>query len=378
MIAFKVLWKIIKIPYLIVWNLWQPIKKLWSSFVFKWNVHVHLNKRVKNVYSQLENQKEKYIGVCHPEWLGVRNSTIQIFGDERIEIEELYNDKEALKIAQGILDKNKRMVVFSGFAYGWDRIARKLKELDPTVTVKMILHGSNALLAEDYDWETYERMLKLYNEKIIDELAFVKKSLYEFYKKKGYNVSFVMNDVIVEDKEKYIVKDKRNDRLKIGLYSSGDRWVKNSYNQLAAASLFDNAEIDSVPASERIVELGNLYGVKVEGDENSISREEMYKKLANNDINLYVTFTECAPLIPLESLELGTICITGNNHHYFEGTELEKYLVVSKEDDIMAIYNQIKYALENKDRIFELYKDWKENYSREVEESMKAFLEIKE
>ena len=188
MIVFKALWKILKIPYLILWHLWQPIKKLWSSFVFKWNVHVHLNERIKNVEEQLKDQKEKYMGVCHPEWLGVRNSTIQIFGDERIEIAELYNDKEALKIAKAILDKNKKMVVFSGFAYGWDRIARKLKELDPSVTIKMILHGSNALLAEDYDWETYERMLKLYNEKVIDELAFVKKSLYEFYKKKGYSL----------------------------------------------------------------------------------------------------------------------------------------------------------------------------------------------
>ena len=58
MIVFKALWKILKIPYLILWNLWQPIKKLWSSFVFKWNVHVHLNERIKNVEEQLKDINE--------------------------------------------------------------------------------------------------------------------------------------------------------------------------------------------------------------------------------------------------------------------------------------------------------------------------------
>ena len=103
----------------------------------------------------------------------------------------------------------------------------------------------------------------------------------------------------------------------------------------------------------------------------------MLKRIANNDVNVYVTFTECAPLIPLESLELGVPCITGDNHHYFEGTKLEKYLVVSKEDNIIEIYNQIMKALQNKEEILKEYKLWKKDYDLLAKKSVENFLKIK-
>ena len=97
--------------------------------------------------------------------------------------------------------------------------------------------------------------------------------------------------------------------------------------------------------------------------------------MAKNDINFYVTFTECAPLIPLESLELGVPCITSNNHHYWKDTKLEKYLVVEKADNVNAIYKKASYCLEHKDEVLELYKDWKKNNDKESIDSVKKFLE---
>ena len=220
-------------------------------------------------------------------------------------------------------------------------------------------------------------MLSLYNKGKIDELGFVKKSLYEFYKAKGYRASFLMNDVKIENKEKYLPsKSDLSPKLKIGIYSSGNRWVKNVYNQLSAISLFKDAEVDCIPITSKISTISRLYEINLSGEDHGIPKEELYKRMAANDINVYVTFTECAPLIPLESLELGTICITGDNHHYFEGSELEKYLVVSKEDDIMAIYEKMKYALENREKILDLYKEWKKDYAKKAKESVENFLKI--
>ena len=45
------------------------------------------------------------------------------------------------------------------------------------------------------------------------------------------------------------------------------------------------------------------------------------------DVVLYVTFSECAPMLPIESLDAGTICIMGHNHHYFKDSKLHDYLV---------------------------------------------------
>ena len=98
------------------------------------------------------------------------------------------------------------------------------------------------------------------------------------------------------------------------------------------------------------------------------------ERMAKNDINFYVTFSECAPLIPLESLELGVPCITGNNHHYWEGTELEKYLVVNENDNVISIYVKAKYCLENKEKVIKIYKDWKKEYDKNSKKSVERFI----
>ena len=98
--------------------------------------------------------------------------------------------------------------------------------------------------------------------------------------------------------------------------------------------------------------------------------------MAKRDVVLYVTFSECAPMLPIESLETGTICIMGNNHHYFKGSKLHDYLVVEREDDLDEIVRKIKNALENKEEILRLYKAWKVENDNESAKSVEEFLKM--
>lgn len=346
---------------------------MWAS------IHLHINKRVEKIKNTLANEKEEnYVAIHHPEWIGVSNSTKDNFKCT-IAIREVYTEKEARKIAKVLVNSNKKMIIFNAFAFGWDKIAENIKELNKNIIIKVLWHGSHALLSEYYDGKAFKLLMELYNNGIVDEIGFVKKSLYEFYKRKGYRVSFLMNTVKIEHPEKYKNQKQlgENTKIKVGLYSSGDRWVKNTYNQISAISLIDDVVMDAVPLSDNIISFSKLFNIEYTGEKKSVKREDMLKRIANNDINVYVTFTECAPLIPLESLELGVPCITGNNHHYFEGSKLEKYLVVNKEDNIIEIYNQIIYALKNKDEILKEYKIWKEKYDIEARKSVEEFLKIK-
>lgn len=358
------------------WRFMKRIKSIFNSLALVYSIYFHRNKRISRIKENLCTQKDNYLAICHPEWIGVKNATKYTFGNNVLEVREQYTKKEAKMIAQEIINAGKKLVVFNAFANGWEKIVIALKEIKPTIKIKLLIHGSNALLSEEYDWNVYNIMLDLYGKGKVDEIGFVKKSLYEFYKAKGYNTSFLMNDIYIEDKEKYIVQDKNNEFLKVGLYASGDRWVKNTYNQLSAISLLKNTKLDCIPINNKIATISRRYDINLTGVNKTVPKEELYKRMASNDINVYVTFTECAPLIPIESLELGTVCITGDNHHYFAGTELEKYLVVSKEDDIMEIYNKINYALENKEKILDLYKKWKVEYSKKAQESINNFLNI--
>ena len=161
---------------------------------------------------------------------------------------------------------------------------------------------------------------------------------------------------------------------RIGVYASGDRWVKNFYNQLCAASLMDNVKVECTPLSTKTLLFAELIHLDVEGEGKPMPRKELLRRMAGNDLNLYVTFTECAPLIPLESLELGVPCLTGNNHHYWEGTELGEYLIVDEADDVNKIHDKMEKCVANREKILRLYREWKKEYDVEARKSVEDFL----
>lgn len=337
----------------------------------------------KNMTMELENYKaewmkkdfQDYVVFYHKDWLGTSISAKELFNNT-FGIRDLSEQKCIDFLAEKIVEKKFRMVVFSAFAGGWEKLIRAVREKDKDVVIKVIWHGSNCMNIEEYDWEMFESLFRLLNLGIIQKIAFVKKSMYEFYKKKGYNVEFLMNTLSL-DSEKYNVNSiEKSEKTKIGVYASGDRWVKNFYNQLCAASLVENVKVECTPLVMKTLQFAEIINLEIEGQGKPMPREQLLQKMAHNDLNLYVTFTECAPLIPLESMELGVPCITGNNHHYWEGTELEEYLVVDAADDVNKIYEKIEKCLDNKEKIMQLYKEWKCQYDLEAEKCLKHFMEI--
>ena len=98
------------------------------------------------------------------------------------------------------------------------------------------------------------------------------------------------------------------------------------------------------------------YNINLSGGYGDLPKEELYKKLASNDINLNISLLDETGLLPLESFELGTVSIVGGNFEQFDGSELEKYVVVQQEDNIKAIYDKLQYAIEHKKEILDAYK----------------------
>ena len=370
-ILLKTYYKLCKIKNYIIGFIKRRL--LWIKT--KYSIHFKYKKRVEHIKKIIEKNNNNYIMIYHPDWIGLSNVAKDNF-KSLLPLKEQYTQKEAYGIANEIYKKGFKLVIFNGFADGWELIIYSLRNLNPDIKIKVLWHGSNALLTEEYDYKAFMKLLNMNKNKVIDEIGFVKKSMYEFYIKKGYNCSFVMNYIEIKNKDKFINKANLTNKMKVGLYCSGNRWVKNVYNQISAVSLIDGAILDCIPLSFNIREFANSIDLDITGFEKNLSREELFSRILQNDVNLYVTFTECAPLLPLESLELGIPCITGDNHHYFEGTELEKYLVVDKEDNIMEIYKKIIFARENKELILKLYSEWKTKYNTEAKKSLVNFINI--
>lgn len=334
----------------------------------------------------LDNYKNKnidYIILHNPRWMGVTSATKELF-ENLVPLQGTYTASQVDLIAKKISELNINQVIFSAFEFGFDNLARKIKQLEPNIKIKLFWHSShsqiNGQLVDAMNWKTNLKVIKLHREGIIDVFGTCKESLVNFYKSQGFKTAFIQNTVRLNDDIKQeinkVKKENTTEKIKIGLYAAGMDWRKNMFNQIAGASLVENSVVDSVPLNFEGQVFASKIGLEMTGLDKGVKREELLKRMASNNINLYVTFSECAPMLPIESMEVGTICLTGNNHHYFKDTELEKYLVVSREDDVVAIADKVKYALENKEEIFKLYKAWKENYDIISKKSVQEFLDM--
>lgn len=347
----------------------RHVKKIFTIFKYP-------KKSVKLVLEEIKKYNSKeYIVFYNPECIGIMNATKEIF-DNTIPLAEIFNKKEIEDIAEELSKSNIKQIIFATQAHGYKALAEKIKEKNSKIIIKFMWHGSHSLFVNRDEEYFLESILDLEKRGIVTSIGFLKESMAKYYSLKGYNSYFVMNTVNTIKEAK---SDIKRDEIKVGIYSSGDRWEKNTYNQLSACSLVDkNIIVDSIPATELFKSYCKLMNIKyVEDLKTSVSRDELVDRMSKNTINLYVTFTECAPMIPLESMQVGVPCIVGDNNHYFTNTNLEKYLVVKSEDSIDEIAEKIKLCIENRDEIMRLYKEWKKEYDLKSKESVNRFLSIK-
>lgn len=351
------------------------IKKIYNWARMKYSIYINRGKRIKRLITELANIKSDYITICHPEKVKENEQIDTLFDENTIFIREMHTKKEAKLVAQTIINSGKKMIIFNSYTPGWEMIMSELKALKGNIICKILVYGGNGILAEDENWEFWHKITDLYNKGYIDEFGFFKKSLCDFYQTKGFKTKHLIKYVDIKSKEKYI-KDEEKKSIKVGIYEAYDTTIKNSYNQLCAVSLLENAKLEYFPINYKVTMFARKFNINLIGGYGELSKEEIYKKMANNDINLNVSLVDEDNLLPLESLELGTISIVGSNFELFKNSELEKYIVVKEDDNITEIYNKIQYALEYKTEILDLYKKWKKKNILDAKEKVKEFIAI--
>ena len=328
-------------------------------------------KRIEKTKNEIRNNNsDDYLVFYNSSWFGVTSATKELF-DNLVDCAELYRKKDIKEIAYEILNKKVKQIVFSSFAIGWKDLVIYLKKKNPKIKIKTYWHGSHSQVLDNYGWERNKEIIMLHKNGFVDLMATCKKSLLNFYKNQGYNAMFITNKVTIEKPN-----EKKDKKIRIGLYAAKcDDWRKNMFSQLAAASKIKDAIVDMVPLNDTAIEFAKLLNLKVEGTTKPLPRHELIKRMSKNIINMYVTYSECAPMLPLESMEAGVVCITGNNHHYFNGSKLEKYLVINNEEDINEITEKIELAIKNEKEILKLYEEFSNKNKLDAKKMVADFLD---
>lgn len=355
------------------------LKPAFSYKEYKYKNDEKHKKLIKSTLDNLKKYKNKdYVAFHNPEWTGVSNATIELF-ENSIPCGELINRKEIKEVCNAIVDNNIKEVIFSGFCIGWYKLAKKL--YDEGIVVKTFFHGSHSQYLDKYGWKMNNQIYSLERKGIVKEMAFCKESIINFYKDKGCNVTFLRNLVNID----YNIKKTTNksDEFKIGIYAVKPTvFHKNVFTDLASIyfvkqKLKDKKVIaDVVPNSDSVEAFCHFLDIELTGINEGVPRKELLKRMSKCDITLYVTFLECAPMLPLESFYVGTPCITGNNHHYFKGTELEKYLVVTNEEDATKIADKVLLCMNNRDKVLSLYSKFSDYNLKEGKRLVKEYLSI--
>lgn len=332
--------------------------------------------RINKTIKEIEKKKNsEYIVIYNTDWLGVTSATTELF-ENRIDCGEVYRKQDAKRIANTILNAQIKQVIFSSFAIGYKEIIANIKNKKHNIKIKTYWHGSHSQVLDTYGWKRNMEIINLHKKGLIDVMASCKYSLQDFYKKEGYKSYFLTNKVILPDNFKNS-KNNKNNEIRIGIYAANcSDWRKNMFSQIAAVSLIKDAIIDMVPLNETAKKFASIIGVKMEGVEKALNREELLKRMANNSVNLYVTFSECAPMLPLESFEVDVPCITGNNHHYFQNSILEELVVVNNEENPLEIKEKIMNCINNKNKIMNEYKLFRKKNLKISEKQIKEFIEM--
>ena len=352
-----------------------------STMKYKITHHKEVKKQKKEYSQRAEEaieiikqyQGKDYIVFYNPTWLGVAASTKGLF-QNIVPLEHVYRKKDIQKITKTILESNIKSVIFSQICDGWTATIEEIKKGNSDIQIKVIWHGNCYEYFSDFTWNLNKEVMKLYNQEKINCFAFVRSTMYEFYQKVGFKSYYLQNNVHKENAGK--IASNQNEKIKIGIYNADTRELKNIYTALSAMKLVPNAVADVVPINKGAKQFTEILNLETTSINDYIPNEELMKRIQKNDINIYPTFTENAPMFPLESFEMGVPCLLGNNNDYFVGTKLGEYVILEREDDAVYIKDKIMTALEHREEIMKLYREWKKEFDEKCESLVEKFVKI--
>lgn len=332
------------------------------------------NQRINEAIEIINKYKGKdYIVFYNPTWLGVAASTIGLF-ENNVPLEQVFGKKNIKKISEAVVNNNIKTVIFSQIVDGWTDIIEEIKVTKPEKDIKVIWHGNCYEFFSDYTWNLNKKVMELYNQGKINCFGFVRSTMYEFYKAVGFKSCYLQNNVHKENAGEIAIN--KNEKIKIGIYNADSRELKNIYTALSAMKLVPNSVADVVPINDGAKEFTEILGLETTSINDYIPNQELMERIQKNDINIYPTFTENAPMFPLESFEMGVPCLLGNNNDYFVGTKLGEYVILEKEDDASYIKDKIILVLNNKEEVMDLYKEWKKAFDKKCESYVDEFIKM--
>jgi len=329
--------------------------------------------RLNVSFAQNESSLNAPIAVVNPDWRGIYSSTKNLF-DYVLEIPDNLDEESGLSYARILAETGGPVVVIQGFPHSYHHLVMSLRRLAPKIRIAVLWHGTFLQHHYDFDWQSFRSIDRLYREGIIWKVGFVKQRMAEVMANRGIRTGFVRN--FVRD-----IPERPSDPLPGGLHFG--MWflysgpLKNQLTMLAAISTFSSSKVHISGVDERLIEFIRFMEIGSHILDKPVDQQLMKFHLSQMHLNLYVTLTECAPMLPLESLSVGVPCLMGPSNYYFDDHDyLRERLIVPQPDDAGLIAHYMQRALEERSDIIAAYKKFAPDYNRLAMQSLADFVEL--
>ena len=338
------------------------------------NESTALSEEERVLCERVQADPRKMLAVYPPRWTGIRNSTQSIFSVHAPLPEKLTTGSRD-RFLNLIDESGCESLVLSGGALDHLHLARELNDRSPKTKIRVLWHGNYMQASEDYAWRGMRLMTDLARRGQVHALGFVKEGMSELMEQQGLRSGFVLNyiDAIPEAPSKHA-----DGGPHFGMWISNEGWRKMPYAMAAGAARVPGANLHFNGERKRLVEFSRIIGLKTQAHgEGLFDASELAKWMRLMHLNLYVTLSECCPMVPLESLSLGAPCLIGPTSHLFRDDRyLFDRLVVPFPDSSESIYEKTMQALEERDEIVEAYRAYAPGYNLRAKKSVEGFLDL--
>jgi hypothetical protein len=312
------------------------------------------------------------IALLHPDWRGVASSARNLF-PVSLAIDDIVTPNNAPEIANLLLDSGCRRLVIHSFPLSYIHLIDALHRMDRSVEIFAVWYSSFLQASERYGWRSFRAVKELTAHGHIRKLGFAKAGMAEVMNRMGIPAGLVLSTVPKIPAGPSLPNE---GGPHLGLYAVRLAiWRKLPYAMLAATTAIPGAVVHVSGADQRVEDFVRELDIQAEVRRRPIPQEEIGAALARMHVNLYVTLSECCPMLPLESLSEGAPCLIGPNSHLFEEDQyLFDRLVVPFPDrnDVIGWY--IERAIDERDEIIAAYRRYVRSYNERSQEALHEFL----
>jgi hypothetical protein len=300
------------------------------------------------------------VAVVEPEWRGVYSSMANLF-------------PTCLPVLDG-LTKHSAAHVADLIVQTGAHLLKALEQTGRKIDVYATWYNS-FMMSSSRPWKSLMALKQLVADKRIKKIGFAKSGMAEVFNRLGISSSFVVHAVA---KTPSAASEPLLGGPHLGIAAVNlSIWRKLPFVMLAAAAEIQGAVVHVAGATSQVEDFVRDLRIDARIRQQPTPQHEMPRHLRSMHLNLYVTMSECCPMLPLESLSEGTPCIFGPNSHLFDDSAyLHSRLVVNYPDRNEVIAHYIRQALAERDDIVAAYRHWAPKYWLRSQESVAAFLDV--